>query len=198
MQLGADFFVTLLLQALQNQSLDRTVKPPVIAAFGNIALAINVHFHKYMQVVMTMLASAASTVVPDDDEEGVEYKYELWTNIIDAYQGIINGHIEAIAAAQQGAGAAALAPTASGILGFLGNVAQDSESESHPELSRSIIALAADMAKHLGAQMTPMLQPHLAWLHKAKQNAMSDEPDQSAQETVQYAVEHLGKIGVQI
>ena len=83
-------------------------------------------------------------------------------------------------------------------MGFLGSVAQDSECASHPDLSRSIIALTADMAKHLGPQMTPMLQPHLAWLHQAHQNAVSDEPDQSAQETVQYAVGTLAKINVRI
>ena len=88
-----DTFITLLMHALQDTTIERSVKPPVISAFGDIALAIGQPFAKYMQVVGTMLHSAAHSPLSDEDEEEVEYKQQLWTSIIDAYCGIFNGFV---------------------------------------------------------------------------------------------------------
>ena len=59
-----DEIVKLLLQNLQNQSLNRNVKPPILSCFGDIALAVGGHFEKYMQVTMSMLVQVRGARPP--------------------------------------------------------------------------------------------------------------------------------------
>jgi len=51
----ADEFVMYLLSALSSPELDRTVKPPIITCFGDIALAISGKFERYFSHVMPIL-----------------------------------------------------------------------------------------------------------------------------------------------
>jgi len=86
-----DQIVTALLQMLQNASLHRSVKPPVLGCFGDIALAIGAGFEKYLQVTLMMLLQASGTQAPDDDEEMIEYINTLREGILEAYTGIVQG-----------------------------------------------------------------------------------------------------------
>ena len=72
-----DKIVTLLLQNLTNPNLNRCVKPPTLAVFGDIALAIGPAFAPYFETVMEMLRQAAATTVPAEDEDLVEYLNQL-------------------------------------------------------------------------------------------------------------------------
>ena len=49
--------------ALQSPHLNYSVKPPVIACFGEIALAIGSNFEKYFSVTMLILSQAAQGVL---------------------------------------------------------------------------------------------------------------------------------------
>jgi importin subunit beta-1 len=86
-----DQIVTALLQMLQNASLHRSVKPPVLGCFGDIALAIGANFDKYLQVTLMMLLQASGTQAPDDDEEMIDYINTLREGILEAYTGIVQG-----------------------------------------------------------------------------------------------------------
>ena len=61
-----DIIVQKLLEALQAPNLDRAVKPEILAALGDIAMAIGEHFIKYLPFTMTMLMQAAASEMPDD------------------------------------------------------------------------------------------------------------------------------------
>eukprot|EP01116_Phalansterium_solitarium_P013533 TRINITY_DN30919_c0_g1_i1.p1 TRINITY_DN30919_c0_g1~~TRINITY_DN30919_c0_g1_i1.p1 ORF type:complete len:857 (-),score=244.06 TRINITY_DN30919_c0_g1_i1:643-3213(-) len=84
-----DEIVQLLLQDLQNPLLHRSVKPPILACFGDIALAISGEFRKYLPVVMSMLQQASTTTVNPNDYDMVDYLNDLREGIFEAYTGII-------------------------------------------------------------------------------------------------------------
>ena len=75
MQPFCDTIVQSLLESLSNDALNRNVKPPLISSFGDLALAIEVDFVRYLEPVMAVLASAslACRAVDIEDEELVEY-----------------------------------------------------------------------------------------------------------------------------
>eukprot|EP00804_Cyclotella_cryptica_P024102 CCRYP_007313-RA/>CCRYP_007313-RA protein AED:0.45 eAED:0.45 QI:0/0/0/0.5/1/1/2/0/116 len=72
-----DEIMSALIEALQNASLHRSVKPPVLSCFGDIALAIGAAYEPYLQLSLMMLLQAAQTRAPDDDEELIDYKEGL-------------------------------------------------------------------------------------------------------------------------
>ena len=86
-----DELVQSLLAILGNPTLNRSVKPGVLSVIGDIAFSLGGHFGKYLDTVMAMLIQASMTVVPEDDEELVEYLGQLREGVLDAYVGIING-----------------------------------------------------------------------------------------------------------
>jgi len=86
-----DSIVQCLLEDLQNPELNRQVKPNILSCFGDIALAINGHFTKYLDVTLQMLEQAGMTEVPIDDEEMIEYLNVLREGILEAYTGIVQG-----------------------------------------------------------------------------------------------------------
>eukprot|EP01112_Ceratiomyxa_fruticulosa_P013181 TRINITY_DN3691_c0_g1_i3.p1 TRINITY_DN3691_c0_g1~~TRINITY_DN3691_c0_g1_i3.p1 ORF type:complete len:854 (-),score=220.38 TRINITY_DN3691_c0_g1_i3:421-2982(-) len=83
--------VSLLLQNLQNPQLHRSVKPPILSCFGDIAMAIGAAFLPYMPVIMPMLQQASATTVNMDNDEMVDYLNELREGIFEAYTGILQG-----------------------------------------------------------------------------------------------------------
>lgn len=84
-----DEIVALLLRSLQNSSLNRNVKPPILSCFGDIALAIGGHFEKYMQVTMNMLQQASMTEVDTADPDLLDYLHALREGILEAYTGVL-------------------------------------------------------------------------------------------------------------
>jgi hypothetical protein len=94
---------------IQSPELHRLVKPPVLSAFGDIALALNGDFEPYMSVSMQMIVQASSTVIPEvlakfidvqlfcssyflqPDDEMIEYLNQLREGALEAYTGIIQG-----------------------------------------------------------------------------------------------------------
>jgi len=151
-----DEIVTLLLQALQNPNLHRTVKPPVLSSFGDIALAINGHFTKYLQVVMTMLQQAAVTEVPQDDAELVEYLNSLREGILEAYTGIIQGLSTDNKEDD-------MLPFVNSMMEFLNRIKVDENRDEN--CTRACIGVIGDLAHALGAKVSQfMTQPFVSEL----------------------------------
>jgi len=87
-----DTIVPLLLDNLRNPNINRDVKPPILACFGDIALAIGGKFEKYLTMVMNMQLQASSTLVKDlSDYDFVDYVNQLREDIFEAYTAIIQG-----------------------------------------------------------------------------------------------------------
>lgn len=90
-----DAIVTVLLENLQSNELHKSVKPAILAVFGDIALGLGGGFAKYLSYAAGMLQSAAEHAVvtgkqvDPEDEEAVEYNNELRNGILEAYTGIV-------------------------------------------------------------------------------------------------------------
>lgn len=143
-----DQFMTLLLQNLQSNVLHRDVKPPILSAFGDIALAIQSKFENYLQVVMMVLQQACSMQADDQDLEMIDYVNQLREGILEAYTGIVQG-LKA-----DGHGGSVL-PFAENIFGFLYLIYQDVE---RPEpVLRGAVGLLGDLADTLGGNVQQYL-----------------------------------------
>jgi len=151
----SDETISLLLHNLQNPMLNRNVKPLILSAFGDIALAVGAHFEKYMQVTMTMMVQAAATTAGDgSNPDMVDYVTKLRVGILEAFTGILNG-------LRDGQRGAAFEPYAQHLLDFLRALA--SESTSQPldeELLRTAAGVIGDFV-HLGPRLKQAAkQPH--------------------------------------
>jgi importin subunit beta-1 len=84
--------MTILLQNLESD-LHKNVKAAIIAVFGDIALAIQGEFEKYLQYVGKILKQASEAQIDERNrtDEMVEYLNLLRENIFEAYIGILQG-----------------------------------------------------------------------------------------------------------
>jgi len=121
--------MTALMQSLQNSSLHRNVKPPVLSCFGDIALAISGAFEPYLQVSLMMLYQASQIQAPPDDDELIEYVDCLRDGILEAYTGILQG-------LKDGGRSEVLVPYVENILAFLEMLSGD------PNMDESVLGKA--------------------------------------------------------
>eukprot|EP01118_Nematostelium_gracile_P005236 TRINITY_DN1640_c0_g1_i1.p1 TRINITY_DN1640_c0_g1~~TRINITY_DN1640_c0_g1_i1.p1 ORF type:complete len:873 (-),score=271.61 TRINITY_DN1640_c0_g1_i1:208-2763(-) len=147
-----DDIVSLLLQDLQNQHLNRNVKPPILSCFGDIALAIGGEFVKYLSVVMGMLQQASTTTVDMSDYDLVDYLNSLREGIFEAYTGIVQGLRSDNVADPN------FLPYANHVIGFVNFVYSDnSRTES---VTRGAAGILGDLAHALGNHVKiPLNQP---------------------------------------
>jgi len=144
-----DEIMMALLENLQDPALNRSVKPAVLACFGDIALAINGDFEKYVQVTLTMLEQASQTRAPDDDDESIEYVNTLREGILEAYTGIIQG-------LKDGNKQDMVVRWQEGIVGFLETITGD-QNKDEAVLSGAIGCLG-DLCDALGTKIPGLAQ----------------------------------------
>jgi len=143
-----DDIMSALLQSLQNQSLHRSVKPPVLSCFGDIALAIGARYEPYLQVSLVMLMQASQTRAPENDDELVDYVNTLREGILEAYTGIIQG-------LKEGGRVEIILPYVEGIMGFLEMLSNDGNHDLSV-LGRAI-GLIGDVSSSLGVRVKDYL-----------------------------------------
>jgi len=144
-----DEIVALLLQDLQNPQLHRSVKPPILSSFGDIALAIGGDFLKYLNIVMTLLQQASSTTVNMEDDELVDYLNELREGIFEAYTGILQG-LRTDSQVEQALG------YSQHLVNFVAHVFNDpSRTDS---VTRAAVGVLGDLGHAFKASVKPLLQ----------------------------------------
>lgn len=144
-----DDIMAALLQSLQNPSLHRIVKPPVLSCFGDIALAIGAGYEKYLQVSLMMLFQASQTQAPPDDDDLIEYVYLLRDGILEAYTGILQG-------LNGGQRSEVLLPYVENIMVFLEMLATD------PDMDESVLNKAIGCVGDVASSLGPRVRDSLA------------------------------------
>uniref|UniRef100_A0A915L5R3 Importin subunit beta-1/Transportin-1-like TPR repeats domain-containing protein n=1 Tax=Romanomermis culicivorax TaxID=13658 RepID=A0A915L5R3_ROMCU len=86
-----DELLSLLLEILNDSTMDKSVRPQVVAVFGDVALAIGPHFFKYLETILTVLMQAATADVDRTDFDAVDYLNQLRESCLEAYTGILQG-----------------------------------------------------------------------------------------------------------
>ncbi|KAJ8074787.1 karyopherin Kap95 [Marasmius tenuissimus] len=84
-------FMTVLLENLQSEVLNRNVKIVVLSCFGDIALAIGPGFEPYLDTTMNVLRQAGAVEPNPLDYDLVDYVAQLREGILEAYTGIVTG-----------------------------------------------------------------------------------------------------------
>ncbi|KAJ3505061.1 hypothetical protein NLJ89_g7615 [Agrocybe chaxingu] len=84
-------FMTVLLENLQSDVLNRNVKISILSCFGDIALAIGPAFEPYFETTMGVLRQAGALEPNPLDYDLVDYVGQLREGILEAYTGIVTG-----------------------------------------------------------------------------------------------------------
>ncbi|KAI0277890.1 karyopherin Kap95 [Russula aff. rugulosa BPL654] len=134
----AQAFVTVLLENLSSEVLNRNVKISILACFGDVALAIGPKFEPYLETAMTVLRQAAALQANPLDYESIDYIASLREGILEAHTGIITGF-------KKSDRAQLLAPHAPVILELVQKVlADDNNGEPLDKLAFGVIGDLAD------------------------------------------------------
>ncbi|CAM9580768.1 unnamed protein product [Ascophyllum nodosum] len=137
---------------LEGASINRDVKPVVLACLGDIALAIEGEFRQYLGTTMNMLAQAQQVCgsTEGQDEDMVDYINVLRESVLDAYSGIVQGLNE------EGSNYTnELIPYLPALMTFLEQLAADAGKDS--DVLKTAIGVVGDLAQGLG----PAHAPHL-------------------------------------
>eukprot|EP00300_Choanocystis_sp_HF-7_P024817 c26368_g1_i1.p1 GENE.c26368_g1_i1~~c26368_g1_i1.p1 ORF type:complete len:863 (+),score=211.06 c26368_g1_i1:47-2590(+) len=172
-----DPIMQVLLTNLQNPELDNSVRPPIMAVFGDIALAVGEKIIDYLQNVVGVLSLAVQWSVDQNDEDSIEFFNEIRRSVLDAFVGILSG-------LHDDNKQDALLPYLDGIFVFLRSVAQDNAMrDDTDELTRVAVALIGDLCTHLSQHSAKYLRdPDIVGLvHAASGTGDCQEADYALQ-----------------
>ena len=74
---------------LQKQDVMRSLKPPALAAFADVAIALGPRIEEYLINILAIVKSAAKTDIPPDDEDLAEYLTEVRKAAIEAWSCLL-------------------------------------------------------------------------------------------------------------
>jgi importin subunit beta-1 len=167
--------MTALVQSLQNPDLHRSVKPPVLSCFGDIAMAIESDFEPYLQISMMMLMQASATPIPDDDDEFYDFVNQLRESVLEAYTGIVQG-------LKDGNRIVLFGQYVGPVMSFLETLA--SEDTKDPNVMSKAAGLLGDIASALGKSAKEPLSKPFVYAMLAECYNIGDD---SAKETCNWA-----------
>ncbi|VEU40075.1 unnamed protein product [Pseudo-nitzschia multistriata] len=170
-----DTIMNALVDDLKDSSIHRSVKPPVLSCFGDIAMAIGAAYQPYLEFSVLMLMQASQTQVPDDDDDLIDYLNLLRESILEAFVGIIQG-------LKDGNMLGSFASYVSPILEFLKVIAEDKNRDSY--VLNKAVGLLGDLAQTMGPPIKNEINKQFAM--KLIQDAMASG-DSSLQEVATWA-----------
>lgn len=138
------------------------VRAPVIACFGDIALALGSGFVPYLQVVMAILLAAQKLVPENDTLEAFDRVFEVQEAVMDAYVGIVSG----LRAQPE-----VLFPYVGEIAQFLSRIPEDINMANNDGVCGSAAGLIGDLAEMYGEQVSSAF----GWANEFLRRVKSDE-----------------------
>ncbi|KAL6047512.1 Importin subunit beta-1 [Balamuthia mandrillaris] len=178
-----DVIVTLLLDNLRNPNINRSVKPPILSCFGDIAIAISGGFDKYLSIVMNMLQQASATEATDpSDYDFVDYVNQLREDIFEAYTAIIQG----LRTDNKGD---LFLPYVEHLVGFVSHVWQDTTKTE--AVTRGAVGVLGDLAHALGPKVKNYLQHEIV---QGIVNESCNSQSSQTREVAKWAKQIIAKI----
>ncbi|GAA5883022.1 hypothetical protein JCM1840_004096 [Sporobolomyces johnsonii] len=153
-------FMEVLLAALQSPVLHRSVKPPILSCFGDVALAVGSGFEPFLETTMGVLQQAGAMRADPTNYDLVDYINGLREGILEAYTGIVGG-------VKTGGKADILLPYINGVFGFLHLALTDQDRTE--SILRSAIGVLGDLAEAFpnGQLKEPLSAPWVGDVLKA-------------------------------
>ena len=147
-----DALVTAILKLLSSDEVEKIIKPPAIALFSDIALAIGEHFEKYSNVVVQILIKAGKSVVlTNEDEDYDEFVMNMRDSILEAFIGIVQG-------LKDKNRQDVISPYQGDMLDFLILCGKDSiDNEDHSSVLKNAIGLCGDLVQAFEAKIVPKI-----------------------------------------
>lgn len=186
MEAYSDAAVGLMLADLENVDLHRSVKPHLLSAFGDIAVALGPRFDNHLDVVMSVLAQAAGTIVPEDNEDLVEYLGELHMSVVEAFVGILQGFNDE----HDKSKLPRLEPYVGDICGFLETVAMTRHCVEDITMCKAVVGLVGDLSVIMGHMIRPFLNQEMEWLRNLVSECEAFD-DEDAKELAQWCRERV-------
>ena len=159
---------------LERKDVDRKLKPLVMTALGDLALATRGQFEPFVPGTVKLLSQASFTRLEDgpvDSEEWIDYLNQLRASVLDAYTGLVHGLREANRHL-------VLKDSVQSILEFVVKLIED-KSVSEDVLSAAmglvgdlVISYQADLAKLLKG--APFMQRLIAFSAGSKDHAIQE------------------------
>jgi len=175
--------ITILIPHLRDTHLNKSVKPPILSCFGDIALAICGEFIQYLNPVMTILFQAASYEVDKTNDELVDYQNELREGIFEAFTGILQG-LRTDNQAEQ------FLPYADNVILFIVSVVFKDQTRSDA-VTRGAIGVLGDLAHSLGDKVKAQLQQDAV---KTIISKCVSSDSETTQEVAQWTQEVIAKL----
>ncbi|GMH44988.1 hypothetical protein BSKO_12945 [Bryopsis sp. KO-2023] len=179
-----DKIMDLLSNNLASTDVNRNIKPQILCAFSDIAMAVGERFEKYLEGVNKILKSAidlSMTTPPEQDEDFCDYNNQLRSGIIDAYSGILQG-LGRQKAEQY------LHQQSTLMVNFIGAVVQDKNRDEG--VTKVAVGLLGDIASSI-----PSIGPvfiNKPWIGKILQECLqSDSP--SLKDMAEWAASAVGE-----
>lgn len=181
---------------LINQEVSRTLKPPALAAFADIALALGPRVEPYMTNILFIISSAAKTFVATEDEDLLEFFTEVRKSAIEAWSALFlafsieEGDNADVKIIKSQAAVRCLGPSLPDLRNVIVNWASDwkkeldNDNDWRPDfaLLQDVIQVLGDCGKTLPKEaVQPFLNkrlPEIIWLGRLEEQINAEEyPD---------------------
>lgn len=143
--------VRALVETVLSSSLHRSLKPPLLSCFGDIALAITSEYESYLETSVKMLLHAAQTRVPDEDDDLIDYVRKLRVGILEAFTGIFRGLAD-------GNRTDLLLTYVDGVFSSLEMVASDRKNDYDNLVLAKAVGLVRDVTDSFGSRIKDQIQ----------------------------------------
>lgn len=181
----SDTIVTICLELLMVPNIDINIKTSILSLFGDISMAIQENFEKYLHYVLPIFKSACEEIIvkPLDinDEDDMDMIHAVFIGLCEGIQGLL-----------QGVGShesEALKPYMDTFIKLLAYISEDETKEEN--ISRGCVGLIGDMLSVYEEEILPLLrQPFVERLINFTEKQATD---QFTFETVEYAREKFNQ-----
>ncbi|XP_030925357.1 importin subunit beta-1-like [Quercus lobata] len=175
-----------LLNDLGCNELHRSVKPPILSCFGDIALAIGEHFERYVAYAVPAMQRAGHICAEIDanDKDTMKYGNQLRRSIFEAYSGILQGF--------NNSKPEVMLPYAVHLLQFIELVLLDRDREE--SVTKAAVAVMGDLADSLGLNTKLLFRDHPFCIEFLGECLQSD--DENLKKTATWTQGMIGRVMV--